>query len=61
MSGLIYGSSIFQGMEGQVQQLVTLRIGSLWFDVPICPLLTLLSQSLLGSTGPSSTKQDEEK
>jgi hypothetical protein len=55
------GGNLQEGVEGQVQQLLTLRIGSLWFDVPICSLLTLLSQSLFGSTGPSSTKQDKEK
>jgi hypothetical protein len=48
-------------MEGQVQQFVTLRIGSLWFDVPIGPLMTLLSQSLLRSVDRSPTKQVQEK
>ena len=50
-----------KGMERQVQQYVALRIGSLWFDVPIGPLVTLLSQSSLRSMGPSPTKQDQEK
>jgi hypothetical protein len=59
--GLIYGFSIHQGMEGQGQQLVTLRIGTFWFDVPIGLLVILLSQCLLRSTDPSSTKQDQEK
>ena len=48
-------------MEGQVQQYVTVNIGSLWFDVPIGPLVTLLSQSSLRSTTPPSTEQDQEK
>jgi hypothetical protein len=48
-------------MEKQVQQFVTLRIGSLWFDVPIGPLVTLLSQSSLRSMAQSSTEQDQEK
>ena len=48
-------------MEGQVQQYVTVNIGSLWFDVPIGPLVTLLSQSSLRSTIPPWTEQDQEK
>ena len=43
-----------------MQQFVTLRIGFLWFDVPVGPLVSLLSQSLLKGMAPSATKQDQD-
>ena len=42
---LIYGFLYFEGMEGQVQQFVTLRFGDLWLNVPIGPIVTSLSES----------------
>ena len=43
-----------------MQQFVTLQIGSLWFDVPIGPLVSLLSKSSLRSMAASATKQDQD-
>ena len=38
---LIYGFlHLYEGMEGQVQQFVTVRFADLWVDVSLAPLVT---------------------
>jgi hypothetical protein len=50
---------LYEGMERQVQQFVTLRFGDLWLDVPIGPLVTAVSESWK-STAASPSEPEKE-
>jgi hypothetical protein len=49
---LIYGL-LNEGMAGRVQDFITLRIGSLWLDVPLGPLIASDSAGSLRTTAAS--------
>src|SRR4051812_36237592 len=59
---LIYGFlNLFQGMEGQVQQFVTVRFSDLWVDVSLAPPVTCVSKSWkTAAASPTQAKEEEE-
>ena len=59
---LIYGFlHLYEGMEGQVQQFVTVRFGDLWVDVSLAPLVTYVSENWkTAAASPTQAKKEEE-
>ena len=53
---------LYEGMAGRVQDFVTLRIGSLWLDVPLGPIQASNSASSLRTTAasPAMTGHEQE-
>src|ERR1041385_5596797 len=54
-------SILCEGMEGQVQQFVTVRFGDLWVDVSLAPLANSVSESWkTAAASPTQAKREEE-
>jgi hypothetical protein len=53
---------LYEGMAGRIQEFVTIRIGSLWIDVPMGPAQVSNSASSLNTTAasPAVVAQDQE-
>lgn len=48
---------LYEGMDHQVQQFVTLRFGDLWLELPVGPVVVLVDENLKAAAASQLNQQ----